>query len=191
MNHSLHWHNTTTARCKKNTIPFIPITLASLLPAMGRSLTIMSLVNHFYTNTDDIIFAWRSLLKTTYVIDSCAEILKLAQIALIMPVTTVECERGFSKLKLVKDSTQNCLSTNLDSVLRLYIGEDDLNRNNSFYQDVIKSWNFQKRRRAARGNYNIAHNKRPRINDNDVEKTNSVGAQYNNCHINNVGSIRM
>jgi hypothetical protein len=40
-----------------------------------------------------------------------------------MPVTTCDCERGFSKLKLLKTSTRNTLSTNLDAALRLYIDE--------------------------------------------------------------------
>ena len=90
-----------------------------------------------------------------------------------MPVTTVECERGFSKLKLVKDSTRNCLSTNLDSVLRLYIGEDNSCKNEDYFKDVVRSWRSQKRRRGPRGNYNIIQKKRPRINDSD-EKTSSV-----------------
>ena len=152
-----------------------------------------------------IIPAWRSLLQNEYITATCGDIIRLAQIALVMPVTTVECERGFSKMKLIKDSTRNCLSVNLDSVLRLYIGEDTSNESSSFFKSAIKSWQSLKRRRTARGNYkprdhSTEPNKKQRgtTNDDEINEMNDDSAEspnhintYNHCTITIEGNARL
>jgi hypothetical protein len=71
-----------------------------------------------------------------------------------MPVTTVECERGFSKLKLVKTPTRNALEKNLNARLRLYIAEKLLDQNYEFFEAAIAIWfSQQNSRRTARGEY--------------------------------------
>ena len=70
---------------------------------------------------------------------------KLVQALLVLPVNTAACERGFSKLKIVKTDRRNRLSSqqlnNLMTVSLAQLGNED-----SVIGRAIKLWHRQKRR---------------------------------------------
>jgi hypothetical protein len=134
---------------------FISIDINSLLKQWRSfKLHVVNLPTIHNPNHTKLPDVWAVLLQDLHVITDCPDIHRLAQIALLMPVTTVECERGFSNLKLVKTPTRNALEKNLNAVLRLYMTEKLLDQGNEFFEKAIAMWFSQKNsRRAARGEY--------------------------------------
>ena len=71
---------------------------------------------------------------------------KLATIALILPVSTAECERAFSTMKRIKTALRNRLATtNLDHLMRISInGPSSIDFD---FSKAATAWGNQRQRR--------------------------------------------
>ena len=149
-----HLHSIYSKRHRSRSL-FLSVDIVSLLKQWRSfKLHVINLPTFHNPNYIEVPAVWSALLQDLHVINECPDIHRLAQIALLMPVTTVECERGFSKLKLVKTPTRNALEKNLNATLRLYITEKLLDQDNEFFEAAIALWfNQKKSGRAARGEY--------------------------------------
>ena len=71
---------------------------------------------------------------------------KLACIALILPISTAECERSFSAMKRVKTELRNRLiTTTLDHLLRISISGPDLKDYD--FDRAVDEWGAMRNRR--------------------------------------------
>ena len=71
---------------------------------------------------------------------------KLACIALILPISTAECERSFSAMKRVKTELHNRLiTTTLDHLLRISISGPDLKDYD--FDRAVDEWDAMRNRR--------------------------------------------
>ena len=58
---------------------------------------------------------------------TCANILSLIDLLLTIPVATAECERGFSRMKIIKNDYRTCLrSTVLTNIMRIQLDSPSL-----------------------------------------------------------------
>ena len=70
---------------------------------------------------------------------TCPDIVKLAEIALSIPLQTVACETGFSVLKLIKTVLRSCMSgTMLDDLMMICIEGPD--PDDFLYADAVRIW---------------------------------------------------
>ena len=78
---------------------------------------------------DQTVFqTWQQLLSEKSFTDNNPNICKLAQIFLVNLTASVECERGFSKLNIVKTKLRNALTTETcDVLMRISISGPELN----------------------------------------------------------------
>ena len=71
---------------------------------------------------------------------------KLAEIVLVLPVSTAECERAYSTMKRIKTALRNRLITvNLDRLMRISINGPDIQ--NFDFIKAATSWGSQRQRR--------------------------------------------
>ena len=65
----------------------------------------------------------------------CRNVLGLLDLLITLPATSVECERGFSSLRLIKSDWRNRLSSeSLNAVMRIYLdspAEENFNPSHS------------------------------------------------------------
>ena len=81
--------------------------------------------NFQHSGTIDTQLVWK-ILFSEYGLD-LKEILKLAKIFLVIPISSVECERGFSKKNQIKTKTRNRLKTiTIDSIMRVGLNEESM-----------------------------------------------------------------
>ena len=79
---------------------------------------------HFKEKTIDSVLA--SLTSNSVYRDSFTELAKLAAAALVIPMSTADCERGFSAMKRIKTDLRNSLKTEtLDYLMRISIEGKD------------------------------------------------------------------
>ena len=91
---------------------------------------------------DDTLLGWKSLFLDAKLL--YPEIYKLISIILILPLTTVDCERGFSVHKITKNKLRNRLTDeNVDSCLRVILEGPPL-ENFDFEKCYVK-WKSDKR----------------------------------------------
>ena len=58
---------------------------------------------------------------------TCSNILSLIDLLLTIPVATAECERGFSRMKIIKNDYRTCLrSTVLTNIMRIQLDSPSL-----------------------------------------------------------------
>lgn len=86
-------------------------------------------------------------LATTSELQDCVpQISKLAQIGLILPVSTVECERGFSALKRIKTDLRSRLKEEtLNNLMNISI--EGCEPANFDYEQAAEAWSTKKKRR--------------------------------------------
>ena len=77
--------------------------------------------------------------------DEFPELLKLSQIALLIPVTTADCERGFSYQNNIKVKSRARLSSsNVDQLMKVYLNGEHYK---SFdYKKALTRWMDKDRR---------------------------------------------
>ena len=86
------------------------------------------------------------ILKDTSLTTLLPQIGKLAAIALTIPITTADCERGFSAVKRIKTSLRNRLKTEtLNYLLRISVEGPDPDSFN--YDKAATLWGSQRKRR--------------------------------------------
>jgi hypothetical protein len=75
-------------------------------------------------------------------------IMKLLTIALTLPVSTVDCERGFSRHNLIKTRLRSCLLTkNVSTLMKIAIDTTDIQHLNNFdFNRAFVLWCSQKHR---------------------------------------------
>jgi hypothetical protein len=69
----------------------------------------------------DMVFTIRKMLSFGHVRNSCPHMCRLAEIALVIPVVTAECERGFSSMGRIKTKAGNRLGKLLAKPMRISI----------------------------------------------------------------------
>lgn len=93
---------------------------------------------------DNICNLWQ--LINQYHSDECPNLIKLAQLALVCPVHTAGCERGFSVQNIVLTSLRNrLLPETQDMLLRVCIEGSDEMRNFDF-AGALNAWRSHKKR---------------------------------------------
>lgn len=95
--------------------------------------------------TDSIYILWKLISK--YHKDMFPNILKLAELALIAPLQTADCERGFSAQNDIKSSDRNRLSANrLNKLMRISLHKVQIA--DFDFEKAVDAWLSVKHRRA-------------------------------------------
>jgi len=81
---------------------------------------------------------------------SFPNVVKLAALALTIPVTTVECERGYSAMNYVKGELRNRLNEQrLSDLMRVYLEGPELLDKSLAWRDILLIWYSRKNRKVA------------------------------------------
>ena len=76
------------------------------------------------------------------------QLAKLAQVCLVIPFTTADCERAFSSMNRIKTTLRNRLKTStLDNLLRISIEGPELE--DFDFDTAVNSWSAIRKRRIA------------------------------------------
>ena len=87
----------------------------------------------------------RSSQFLSILIDEFPEVLKLSQIAMLIPVTTADCECGFSHQNRMKVKSRARLSSaNVDQLMKVYLNGDGYKSFN--YKKALTKWLGKDRR---------------------------------------------
>ena len=79
--------------------------------------------------------------------DNFPNLFKLARLALIIPLQTADCDRGFSRQNLIKDAQRNRHSSErLTKLMRLSLLKESIE--NFDFDEALKLWREKKARRA-------------------------------------------
>jgi hypothetical protein len=85
---------------------------------------------------------WRKLSSNALISAKLSEFMKVAEIAHVQVLGSVEDERTFSSLSFLKSKLRNRLTTHLDLVVRMF-AQDFYTLNNFPYQTAIIDWKAQ------------------------------------------------
>ena len=98
--------------------------------------------------TDNIYMLWRIIHDNHK--DLVPNILKIAELALIAPLQTADCERGFSTQNDIKTNDRNRLSGDrLNKLMRIAMHSENLENFN--FEECFQVWCKAKERRAFQG----------------------------------------
>lgn len=86
---------------------------------------------------------WRKLSSNGFISMKLLEFIKVAKIAHIQVLGSVEDERTFSSLSFLKSKLRNRLTTHLDLVVRMF-AQDFYTLNTFPYQTAITDWKAQR-----------------------------------------------
>ena len=86
---------------------------------------------------------WRKLSSNALISAKLSEFMKVAEIAHVQVLGSVEDERTFSSLSFLKSKLRNRLTTHLDLVVRMF-AQDFYTLNTFPYQTAITDWKAQK-----------------------------------------------
>ena len=108
-----------------------------------------SMMSDSMSKTSDVQVFITTLYETGQA-DTLPNLMYLANWGLAIPVTSVECERDFSRLKLVKTRLRNRLgAVNLSRLLRVSINGPDVTE--FPFEDALVEWHNQQKHRLPEG----------------------------------------
>ncbi|KAH7281728.1 hypothetical protein KP509_36G060800 [Ceratopteris richardii] len=91
--------------------------------------------------------AWKACIDTDSWWDLYPEMMKVWQIALVIPASTSTCERGFSRQNFIKSTSRSSLGLDtLDALMLLSIDARGIHHID--WEDVFDMWTSAKKRRA-------------------------------------------
>ena len=91
--------------------------------------------------------AWTLIFENMTLHTNYPTIIKIARIGWVIPVSTADCERGFSQLSILKNRRRNKLNASLPHALRLAIGKKEIDNSfdnsgdSEFYNFSSVQWN--------------------------------------------------
>jgi hypothetical protein len=87
--------------------------------------------------------AWEMMLRNKYITDSFPNICFLARAALVIMLASVDCERGFSQLVIIKTALRNRLTTHsLDALMRITLTGPNIMNHEEVNKLMRKAYRF-------------------------------------------------
>ncbi|MCO5567614.1 hypothetical protein L7F22_021308 [Adiantum nelumboides] len=125
---------------------------AQLVDAQGCEAELLAFTDTLYYACESMTMkdAWQLFASNINWQRTYPNLLKLWQLVLVLPVSSVSCERGFSKQNAIKTSTRQCLKVDtLESLMRISLVGP--NKDAIDWMAVYKIWELKKCRNGKRG----------------------------------------
>jgi hypothetical protein len=140
----------TVKNSEKELVHIAPLVSPQLLDAQTSMFKITMKKNYEWAvakpvKTNPTSKLWGKLAENKHLKERISEFFKIAELAIVSVIGSVEDERTFSNLTFIKSKLRNKLTSNLETVMRLY-GQKIFSIEDFPYQDVIDNWLEKERR---------------------------------------------